>query len=512
MSEQTVPKKSSGKRLGLIIGLSVGAVVILIIVIAGIGISKLAQNFGLPMEVETPEYNDISSVINTSGIVTSGEVTTYTAPISATINEVLVRPGQTIKSGDPILSFDTSELENQYTQASLSARSTELNNQSTIEASNKINTQLTQARQEADSLRGQIKALEQEIADLQNSMGDVEANDLITAIWEKRSQLSFVLEEIQALIDSNPAGSNINENPEYLAKCAERDSLISSINNLEAISSSSPDVSDSILQLITAKSSELATLQAQLASQEALIENAEAGILTATQREQLSIASQLSSLQVEAAATSLEEGKAGIIAQQSGIITSVDVTNGSAAMPGYPLFTIANTNDLKVVVSLTKNDLETVALGQSATVTILGKDYKGEVTYISRMATTDLSGNTAVEAEVTIQNPDDSIILGLEAKVVIHTASVSDVLTIPNYALNVDKTGTFVYAVEDNVIVKKYITTGISDIERCEVLDGITEDTMIIVNVTAGVEEGLPVNPILPQENSNGRTTDQSQN
>ena len=150
MSEQTVNKKSNKKRLPLIIGLIAGGFLLLLIGVGIAGISYFSKNIGLPVEVETPKINDISSSVTTSGIVTSAESTTYTTSVAAIVDEINIRPGQTVKAGDTIITFDISDLENQYDQASLNARSTELSNQTTIEASDKSSSQLAQAKQQSE--------------------------------------------------------------------------------------------------------------------------------------------------------------------------------------------------------------------------------------------------------------------------------------------------------------------------------------------------------------------------
>ena len=80
--------------------------------------------------------------------------------------------------------------------------------------------------------------------------------------------------------------------------------------------------------------------------------------------------------------------------------------------------------------------------------------------------------------------------------------SEKPVMTIPNLAINVDTEGTFVYAVEDGIVVKKYIETGISDIVDCEILSGIDENTMVITSVTSDIFEGASVTPILAEDYS----------
>ncbi len=498
MSAKTAKKKMPGKKLALIITLSVVGAIIIFCIIIGSLLSKLGSSLGSSVEVVNPTNSDISSVVSTSGLVSSGDVTTYTSPVSASVSDVNVKVGQTVKKGDTIITFDTSDLEDQYTQASLSAKSTNLSNQSTIDNSNKTISDIDKAKTNVANLKSQIATLEQEITNLQGSYTSDGTDELYISLSEKRAALAVVLSEIQTIITNNPQGTDISSNPTYTAKIAERDALTAEIANLEDIIAATPSANAQVDAAISQKYTELSELKVQLSTQESIVESAEAGVLTSAQREQLNVTNQLSSLQVEAAATSLEEGKAGILADKNGIITSLDVMKGSTTAPGMQVYTIADTNSIKVSVSLSKRDLESVALGQSATVTILNKEYQGEVTYISKVATTGANGAITIEAEVTITNPDDAIIIGLDAKVIINTASLENVLTVPSLSVNTDTNGTFVYIVKDNLIAKQYITVGINDMENTQVIDGLTTDDMVITTVTATTIEGMPVNPILP--------------
>ena len=119
MSDITAKKKSNKKLIFIIAGI-VLAVVILIIVGISIITSKISGM--LPaVEVAHPLQTDISSSVTTSGTITSGDVTSYTTSVTATVSDVTVKPGQAVKAGDPLLTFDTASLEEQYNEASLNA-------------------------------------------------------------------------------------------------------------------------------------------------------------------------------------------------------------------------------------------------------------------------------------------------------------------------------------------------------------------------------------------------------
>ena len=130
---------------------------------------------------------------------------------------------------------------------------------------------------------------------------------------------------------------------------------------------------------------------------------------------------------------------------------------------------------------------------------IAGRKYEGELTKIDGMATNNASGAAVVGAEISITNPDDAIYLGVEAKVELHTASVSQAVVIPLEAVNADKDGDFVYIVENGVVAKKRITTGISSDEYTQITDGISAGDQVITVTDMDLTEGMAVAAV-PQE------------
>ncbi|MEI4927176.1 hypothetical protein Q8G50_32175, partial [Klebsiella pneumoniae] len=87
-------------------------------------------------------------------------------------------------------------------------------------------------------------------------------------------------------------------------------------------------------------------------------------------------------------------------------------------------------------VPITKYDLDKIAEGQNADITIAGHKYEGMVTMVNRMAEKDANNTPVVTATVMITNPDEYIYLGIEAKVIINTNSKTNVLVLPVEAVN----------------------------------------------------------------------------
>ena len=160
------------------------------------------------------------------------------------------------------------------------------------------------------------------------------------------------------------------------------------------------------------------------------------------------------------------------------------------------MVTLESTDKVKVEITVSKYDLEKIAVGQTATINIAGQKYDGKVTKINGMATTNASGAAVVGAEIEIDNPDSGIYLGIEARVEIHIARVAGAVAIPVELINSDKEGDFVFIVDNGVVVKKRITTGITSDSYSEVLEGLSEGDQVITATGPDLEEGMTVTAI----------------
>ncbi|MDE6686135.1 MAG: efflux RND transporter periplasmic adaptor subunit, partial [Lachnospiraceae bacterium] len=189
----------------------------------------------------------------------------------------------------------------------------------------------------------------------------------------------------------------------------------------------------------------------------------------------------------------LETALNGITADFDGVVTSVSVTEGARVGEGTILITVESSEEVVVRFGASKYDLEDLAVGQSAVVTITGNEYEGELTHIDHMATSNEAGSSMVMAEVTILNPDDRVYLGVDGKVKITTATEENALLVPVEAVNTDRTGDFCYVVEDGIARMRYVTTGISSSTEIQILEGLQEGEEVITMVSGTLADGVPV-------------------
>lgn len=246
-------------------------------------------------------------------------------------------------------------------------------------------------------------------------------------------------------------------------------------------------------------SSDLADLQSDLATQKSIAE-ADSTSLTKEEKEKMRVTNNLTELDAKSVKELVEEGKKGIEADFNGVISKAAVQQGAAVTQGMELFTLQSTDKVSVDINVSKYDYAKVKEGQTADITIGDKKYTGKVIKISHLATTNEKGSTLISATVSIDQPDEDIFLGVDAKVKIYAEKAEDVVTLPAGVVNIGKAGSFCYVLKDGVITKQDITTGISSEDAVEVTDGIKAGDEVIEDL-GSLEEGMAAEAVPADDN-----------
>lgn len=77
----------------------------------------------------------------------------------------------------------------------------------------------------------------------------------------------------------------------------------------------------------------------------------------------------------------------------------------------------------------------------------------------------------------------------------IQADSANDVLILPAEVVNIGKEGSFCYVLENGVITRRNIETGISSDEYMEVISGLKEGDTVIRDL-GGLQEGMAAEPM----------------
>lgn len=485
-------------------------IVLLIVVRTVVGIVFGSGKDMLPA-VDTAEAvkGEITSTLDTSGTIASEVTKVYASPVNAQVLDVPAEAGGKVQKGEYLLTYDTTSLQKSYDIAELQAKAENATSNDSLEKSKESAADMASSASDIASLQGQIDALNAEINSLQSQATNNElASNDNAAVNEKITKLQTELEGIKAQIASLEAKKEKEElsdkeaenlkalNKEQKEKEKEIKKQQKSLNDTKSIANSQTTIQAQLTQ----KNSQLADLQSKLAEAQSKNTAAEAGVLSDAAKANIDYTKQAGKLTLEQTADSLSKAKAGIVADFDGIVTQVDISAGSMAAEGSPLLTLASANDLCVEIPVSKYNLANIENGQKATVTFQDKDYTGEVNYISKVAQKAESGAALVTVKVHIDTPDDNLVLGLDAKVKIDLGSVENVIKVPVSAVNSDTSGDFVYVVEDNIVVRKAVTTGMASKEEMEIKSGLSEGEKVITTIDATIIEGMQVTESTEQD------------
>lgn len=579
-------KKKSKKKL--VIGVGVLAVA----AVAGANIygsRNAAENVIPQVEVVKAVRDNVQQIVETSGIVVSEEQKTYFSPVNAKVDVADVQEGEMVKAGTKLVEFDQKDLEREEKKAELNVKSGKLDMQNTLNKSAEAVQKQQNAQGNAATLKQQVAAQEDYIANIKARISQANTNaqaaaaqaaaqkeaDAIAAqaaqaeaaqkayaaaqkkyqnetLPAYQTQLNMLADEMNQAqtaynqsetdyqmafqtwsseqSDENAAALDVAESARNDAQIAYQNAKSAyedyktqkptapTMNDVNGGSTSEGSAADSIFsdssESVTNNSSDttvtadtsaleaelekasntLAELQSRLSSQQAVAES-DPSAVTAEEKEKMEITNNLSELDQMSAQELVEAAKKGIKADFNGVITKVSVVEGATTALGTELFTLQNTDKVDVNVNVSKYDYDKVKEGQSAEITLAGKTYEGEVTNISHIATQNEKGASLISADVRIKNPDEDIFFGVDAKVTIHAEEADDVVVLPAEVVNIGKTGSFCYVIENGVITKKDITTGISSDEYVEVLDGIQEGDEVIRDL-GSLEEGMQAEPV----------------
>ena len=587
-------KKKSKKKL--VIG--VGILVVAAVAGANIyGSRNAAENAVPQIKVVKAVRDNVQQTVETSGMVVSEEQKTYFSPVNAKVDVADVKEGETVKAGTKLIEFDQKDLEREEKKAELNVKSGKLDMQNTLNKSAEAVQKQQNAQGNAASLKQQVAAQEDYIANIKARISQANTNAQVAAAQEEarkqadataaqaaraeavqkayaaaqkkyqnetlpayQTQLNTLADEMNqaqttynqtetdyqmafqtwssAQSDENAAALDVAESARNDAQIAYQNAksayedyktqkpaapamndvnseIISDGNEADSIFSDSAETvmnngSDTTVTADTSAleaelekaSNTLAELQSRLSSQQAVAES-DPSAVTAEEKEKMEIINNLSELDQMSAQELVEAAKKGIKADFNGVITKVSVVEGATTALGTELFTLQNTDKINVNINVSKYDYDKLKEGQSADITLAGKTYEGEVTSISHVATQNEKGASLISADVRIKNPDDDIFLGVDAKVTIHAEEADDVVVLPSEVVNIGKDGSFCYVIENGVITRRDITTGISSDDYVEVTEGIKEGDEVIRDL-GSLEEGMQAEAALYESADNG--------
>jgi multidrug efflux pump subunit AcrA (membrane-fusion protein) len=182
--------------------------------------------------------------------------------------------------------------------------------------------------------------------------------------------------------------------------------------------------------------------------------------------------------------------------------TNTSGTTGSVNTSGSPstggaqggsLFSIAQVNRLRILVSVPESYSAAIRVGQKASLHLQSspkQSFYGEVTRTA--GSIDLNSRTLL-TEVQVDNKDGRLLSGMYVVVTFAELQGVPSITIPGDAVVVRKDKNQVALVRDDVVHMQPIDIGRDFGPSVEVLDGLKPGDVLVTAVTDDVKEGVPV-------------------
>lgn len=502
------------------------AVVLLAWILSLFAGGKTEESLGTPLNVVKAERGTVKEVYNSTGTVESENTKTYYSPVTAPIKECRAVVGQTVKAGDLLVTFDTTNLERDNQQAQLTLQSS-LNNSIAARAQNAksidaANAASAQAAAQANALADEVNAL---VSQVDSAYAQYQANQQAAAqqaaqnapkVQELQSQITTYNESIasaDAVISAYERGYTgrqveINEalaaeNPDpvqeqIIKDTEEYNAALKSKSDTEALLAQAQDSLDA-LGVPPADDAGYADLLAQYeakyAEWQAAYQAAGAAVpetgMTSAELNNLDISDNLAELAALTPEELLAKGKEGMKADMNGVVASVDILQTNSAAQGAALFTIAGTDSVRVKIEVSPDDYDKMKPGSEVDVTLAGHTYKGTLDGVDKIAVQNAKGVPVIGARIHIKNPDENICIGATAKIKMTVAEAENVVVIPTEAINASTDGDFVYVIENGIVKEKPVILGISSSTQTEITEGLDEGDMVINDFNADIRPGM---------------------
>lgn len=190
----------------------------------------------------------------------------------------------------------------------------------------------------------------------------------------------------------------------------------------------------------------------------------------------------------------LAQASATIRAPWPGIVVSRTLDPGAYVTPsgGTPILSIADLNNVAVLVNVTEADMGALRRGMLAEIGVdafPSRTFRGTVTRIAGGVDPD---TRTVQVEIDLENGDHALRPGMYARVRL-TGAVHRAFVVPLSALSTGGDQQFVWVVADGKASRRSVMIGATTASMVEITGGVRPDEVIVFRGTELVREGGPV-------------------
>jgi RND family efflux transporter MFP subunit len=193
------------------------------------------------------------------------------------------------------------------------------------------------------------------------------------------------------------------------------------------------------------------------------------------------------------------QGFERVVAPFDGVVTARNVEQGDLVNDGSgngarSLFTVAQSNVLRVQVEVPQSSALSIKTGQQATLTVEERPGRQYIATVTRDAeSVNLAARTML-TEVQVDNHDGSLVPGMYGQVKFVVTESQPSLIIPSTALVIDKNGTHVVSVSaDSRVHFVPVDIGQDMGAQVEISQGLHDGDTLVTNPSDLLSDGQKV-------------------
>lgn len=209
----------------------------------------------------------------------------------------------------------------------------------------------------------------------------------------------------------------------------------------------------------------------------------EMALITAGEKKEeiLAATKRLTQAEISVKEAQLNLEKTRIRAPFSGIVFDIQISPGEHVTAGQELFTLVNISRIQVLAKVLESEISKMKVGREVDLRFSaypGKIFKGKVRAISPIINPE---DRTCKVTIDVDNPEEEIKPGMHAEVEIAAEIYEDRLLIPQEAVLVRGGRKLAFVVDGDLAKWRYIDVGLENEEYAEVLDGVKEGELVII-------------------------------
>ena len=444
-------------------------VAVVILAVIGLGIfvvnrvkkamNTLTESMGDGTIVQAYEERDMSTYIDVTGVAESQNVEKVITNLQYPVEEIKVSVGDHVKAGDVVCTISTEDIDEKIEQLEAQASDEERVKAKELEtASHNLNTAATSKSQTMENANKSISEAKKDFEDANDDY--YEKLDAYNKAWEEAAQVATSTDAIA----KDPA-----------------------VSAAETALNTASD-------LWYAKQYAYFTATENYSDTAATAANSYQSVKDATDMTQITNSASYSSISYQLADYYKMKGETVIIAQTSGIVTSIDAVEGLASTG--VLMTIQDDANLEMNVDIKEKDIFSIKEGMVAEFSnssLTNVTGTGKVSDVYQFATANPVAQAAAQgavdntykAKLVIDDATD-ILLGMKLKARISTGEEMRTKAVAYTAIMTDSSGDFVYVAEEvgngmYMVTRKLVEKGMSGDYYTQITGGELEEGDLVI-------------------------------